>query len=97
MAHATAFPVVVWYDDSVSSVPVHECLVELAVVGSAAVKSWTLEAVAPVDNQLETPKAAARLNPVGILVQAAGLAGMETEKLEAAVPVDMEIDLGAVA
>lgn len=98
MAHVTAFPAVVQYVDSVSSVPFRVCLVELAMVGSAAVKSGGLEAVAPVDNQLEAPEAAAQLNPVEILVLVtAGLAGMETEKLEAVVPVDMGIGLGAVA
>lgn len=98
MAHVTAFPAVVQCVDSVYSVLVHVRLVELAMVGSAAVKSGALEAVAPVDNQLEAPEAAAQLNLVGILVLVtADLADMETEKLVAVALVDMEIGLGAVA
>lgn len=98
MAHVTAFPAVVQYVDSVCSVLVHVCLVELAKVGSAAVKSGALEAVAPVDNQLEAPKAAAQLNLVRILVPVTvDLAGRETEKLVAVALVDMEIGLGGVA
>lgn len=97
MAHVTALPAVVQYVDSVSSVPVHECFVELPMVGSAVVKPGSLEAVAPVDNQLETPEAAAQSSLVGILVLViAGLAGMKTEKLVAVALVDMEIGLGVV-
>lgn len=80
-----------------SSAPVHVHAV-LAMLGPEAVKSGSLESVAPIDDQFETQEVGSLLNLVGISdLITAGLGGMETEKLVAVEQADMEIGLGAVA
>lgn len=98
MEHVTELPAVVHYVDSVSYAPVHVWQVELAMLAPAAVKSGTLESAAPIGDQLEIRAAASLLNLVGIsALVTAGLGGMGTEKVVAAVPTDMEIVLGPAA